>query len=679
MKTSLVARLWLGLALLGLPGLAPAELILGDPPRAPENVSELPRGPAALVNGGYSVDTASRERARAFYNAIFLSSEGVAIGSTANIGGCVSGDESAAFREAVLRRINWFRAMAGVPASITLNPGWNSTNQATALIMSANNSLSHFPPASWTCYTSAGDTGAQNSNLALGSNGPDSISGYLEDPYANNTAVGHRRWLLYPQTKIMGVGDMPAQGNYSPANAVWVFDGNFGGPRPATRTPYVAWPPAGYVPQRVVPVRWSFSYPDANFNSATISMASNGVPLAVTRESLQQGYGENALVWFPSNLDPNQPGSWPFTGKDTTYSVTIASVQIGSVLSNFSYTVTVFDPAQPGPDTVPTVISGSAQPGIGINNPYAVSPYTNATGYQWRWFKRAPFTFTDGAESGSGNWIVETDGSYSVITTDPVYGGSRAFQLGHPMSSLLAPPPRMTLKSLLWPAANASLQFQSRLLYASSNEFARVQASTNDGPWFNLFTQAGSNDSGEPAWNLRSIPLGGYAGSTLRIRFSYDQRIGTYYPGPSSIVGWHFDAVTLSNCEQLTTGDTNAVADPGFWFTPSQPGNYLLQARPLIYTDFPLEWGPPAKATAVAYVPPQISAAKISRANSQILIDFSVASGSSASFTLLSSTNLSAWRADASAVLATNPSAPAAWRFTTAPAASARFYRVQAP
>src|SRR6185312_8522029 len=120
--------------------------------------------------------------------------------------------------------------------------------------------------------TSAGASAAANSNLALGSFGPDSITGYINDFGANNTEAGHRRWLLYPQTQTMGTGDIPAGNGFTNANATWVLDGNYGTARPATRDGFVAWPPPGYVPYPVVFARWSFAYPNADFSTATVAV-----------------------------------------------------------------------------------------------------------------------------------------------------------------------------------------------------------------------------------------------------------------------------------------------------------------------------------------------------------------------------------------------------------------------
>ena len=102
------------------------------------------RGPRPRdVTGSFNVNTDSREQTREFYNAIFPTSENVPINSTAVTASCVPGTNATAFQNATLRRINWFRAMAGIPAAITFDSGESALDQAGALIMSANNKLQH--------------------------------------------------------------------------------------------------------------------------------------------------------------------------------------------------------------------------------------------------------------------------------------------------------------------------------------------------------------------------------------------------------------------------------------------------------------------------------------------------------------------------------------------------------
>jgi hypothetical protein len=96
---------------------------LGPAPSAPHDVSRLPgQGPLTLdLAAAFSVSGNSREQVRQFYNAVYMASEGVPIGTNANTADCTPGTNSAAFETAVLWRINWFRAMSGIPATVTFS------------------------------------------------------------------------------------------------------------------------------------------------------------------------------------------------------------------------------------------------------------------------------------------------------------------------------------------------------------------------------------------------------------------------------------------------------------------------------------------------------------------------------------------------------------------------------
>ena len=251
---------------------------------------------------------------------------------------CDAGETSEVFRSDVLRRINYYRSMAGIPALTGLDPTYNSKAQAAALMMSVNDKLSHTPDDSWLCYTPAGDEAAGSSNLYLGIYGPAAIRGYIYDPGTTNTSVGHRRWILYPQTQLMGSGDIPPTDDYRAANALWVFDQNIWEPRPETRETFVAWPPPGYVPYQVVYPRWSFAYDEADFSQATVSMTRMGQPLGVVQYTPVNGYGENTLVWEPQVSFTDPPA------EDTTYQVTVSQVLIDGQPQTFTYTVIIFDP-----------------------------------------------------------------------------------------------------------------------------------------------------------------------------------------------------------------------------------------------------------------------------------------------------------------------------------------------
>jgi len=243
-----------------------------------------------VVQRGPFVNPQNRQESLNFYLDQYLSSEGVPVNWTGDHGTCSAGNTSRDFRHAVLRRINYFRAMAGI-STVVLEDEYNRKAQAAALMMSVNRRLSHSPTPDWLCYSSDGAQGAGSSDLYLGVFGWNAISGYMRDPGGGNYFVGHRRWILYPQTQRMGTGDIPNT-QYPAANALWVFDSNTWETRPPTRDGFVAWPPPGYVPYQVVFARWSFSYPQADFLAAVVTMRSDGVNVPLTAASVVNGYGE---------------------------------------------------------------------------------------------------------------------------------------------------------------------------------------------------------------------------------------------------------------------------------------------------------------------------------------------------------------------------------------------------
>lgn len=286
----------------------------------------------------FTVNPQDREASKSFFNNVYSSAVQPFAAWDGNHDLCLAGETSDAFKLAVRVRINYYRAMAGVPDIIDLVDEYNHKAQQAALMMSVNGILDHEPTSNWTCYTPDGDEAAGSSNLFLGYYGLKAIDGYMKDNGGGNYAVGHRRWVLYPQTKFMGSGDIPSTSGYAAANALWVFDSNIWGPRPTTREEYVAWPPPGYVPYQVIFPRWSFSYPGADFSAASVSMSAEGSILPCYQQPVVNGYGENTLVWEPV-LNINRPPS-----HDTIHTVEITNVIINGAPRNFTYQVIIFDP-----------------------------------------------------------------------------------------------------------------------------------------------------------------------------------------------------------------------------------------------------------------------------------------------------------------------------------------------
>jgi hypothetical protein len=323
---------------------------LGKPPPFPRDLTGLelpemekaPGGVEVFPGVPLSVNPQDREASRQFFNTYYLAAPTPNIGWTGDRDTCKAGSTALNFRDATLLRINFFRALAGVPAQMAFSDTYSGKDQKAALMMSVNGTLHHDPPSSWKCYSDEGHEAAGKSNLALGSCSWEAINIYMADPGVGNGFAGHRRWLLYPQTQHMGIGDLPSTGGWA-ANALWAYDEHIWDSRPATREEYVAWPPPGYVPYQVVYPRWSFAYAGADFTGATVAMTENGKAVTTAKELVMNGYGENTLVWIPKGLDSF--ASWPQPAKDTVYRVTITDVKISGSPRSFTYLVTVFDPA----------------------------------------------------------------------------------------------------------------------------------------------------------------------------------------------------------------------------------------------------------------------------------------------------------------------------------------------
>jgi len=664
-----------------------AQPTLGDAPKAPTNISGLPDGGLRplFVTGGFNVNTSSREQVREFYNAIYTASFGTLIDSTANMADCFPGTNSTAFQEAVLLRINWFRAMAGLPAAVTFDSDENTEDQSGALMMSANDQLQHTGiPPTWSCFSIDGTNAAANSNLALGYDGPDAITGYIWDFGTNNYEVGHRRWILYPQTQVMGTGDVLQQNSFNPANATWVFDANYGGPRPATRTPYVSWPPAGYVPYRVVYPQWSFALSNADLSAATVNMQSNGVSIPVSIQPYQTGYGENTLVWYPTNLDPTVSSTaFPFNGTDTVFTVAVSNIITSEGAESFSYIVTVFDPAVPGAGYVPIIISGTNRPTINANNAYTCTPVVNPniTGYQWLVAQNTNGNFFDGAENGLVNFTAVTTSGYSVITNLAGESGDFCFYLAMPTP---ASDQILQLSELLFPETNTMVKFNSLLGYATTNQIAEVLASTNGGTvWQDIYSQTGSGGAGESSFITQSLSLSNYAGTPVLLRFNYHFNTsgsGSYYSQTLTDppVGWFLDNIVVTNTLQLINLVTNSTVSTNFTFTPAQATNYDLLAYALIFNQFPLDWGPIKQVAAIVGSPVIALGVPIVSGN-QVLLNFTINTGTASTFHLLQANQLGgSWLTNANASLTTN-TLGSSYRFTTTNGSTMRFYRVQTP
>lgn len=274
------------------------------------------------------------------YNNVYLPSHvsNTDLGWTGDINSCNAGTVSALAHTRTLARVNYFRQLVGLPGNITFDPVLNAKCQDAALMFKANNQLSHFPPNTWTCYTGAGDTAAQKSNIYMGSgsgtfHSSTAVTAWIDDFGTSNTSVGHRRWILYSRANQFGHGSV-----LGGASALWVINT----PTTPATIDFIAWPPEGFFPAPLVPTsnRWSFGIPNADFTNATVTMTDpDNNPVSVTLEPYATGYADNTIVWVVSGITTNNP-------EDQHYTVNISNVA-NATNTSYTYVVKIAQPVHP--------------------------------------------------------------------------------------------------------------------------------------------------------------------------------------------------------------------------------------------------------------------------------------------------------------------------------------------
>ncbi len=519
---------------------------------------------------GLSVNRFSRYESLAFYHTAYLASEGFLdrMNWTGDTENCDEGTVSQDFHDDVLRRINYFRAMAGLNADITLDATKNAKSQKAALIMSRNNLLSHSPTNTLPCWTQDGFDAAGAANLSRGYydyTGPPTIDGQMQDAGAGNTAVGHRRWLLFSRAQEMGNGGVPMQGTNGGASAIWVI-GDF---NPAPPTPVtIAWPPEGYVPHPVVYPRWSFGMSSATsntFSAATVTMIVNGTNLPVSvidRGAL--GIGDRTIVWEPVGWTGEMPA------QDTTYYVTISNV-IGVASSVYSYAVTVFDPYDFG---LQSQVYGPTQAVIGSATEYSWDNLEGGTQHLVRVQALSTSPRMEGAEESPAPRIVDgTSTSYSLITNSFAATGSRAFHLAFPSATGQS----FELEGSFFVRENATLSFKYRRRWMTPGNVLGTDISTNNGAsWHRAWGVNGPpSPSWDPGWISTEVDLSSFRFEVARLRFVLE--VGnSYYGATDSNYGVFIDDIALDGMNELEGAAIYPVSGLSYLFCPETEGEYLL-------------------------------------------------------------------------------------------------------
>jgi len=168
---------------------------------------------------------------------------------------------------AMLARLNMYRQAAGLEA-VTEDAGRSVWAQACAEVLSVNPGwpISHTMPRTLTGWTDDAARAAAGGCIDRQDDGARAVGDLLRDwgLTPENRTVGHRRWLLAPGLRTVGIGAVGASLTRTASACVYVMT-----PQSAARQ-VVAWPPAGEVPIAWVPERWSYSAPGVDLSGTTV-------------------------------------------------------------------------------------------------------------------------------------------------------------------------------------------------------------------------------------------------------------------------------------------------------------------------------------------------------------------------------------------------------------------------
>ncbi|KAK8842075.1 hypothetical protein M9Y10_026297 [Tritrichomonas musculus] len=221
--------------------------------------------------------------------------------------------------EKSLKIINFLRGLAGLPKDVSEDTTWSTECYKTAInihkigVVPSNHIINEKYATSQYCGEAGNIKVAQDSLLAENSMTVfDASYKFIIDKGSHNDGVvGHRRWLLHPDLKKIGIGFYPYKeenfGTYRmmrPAVTVMKIKEN-NSPGLFNALPnnlkFISWPPSGPFPLEQLPTNWHITHQD--FGSAKLSdlrvfvTRDDGAELKVDQTYLSTGqtYG-NALV-----------------------------------------------------------------------------------------------------------------------------------------------------------------------------------------------------------------------------------------------------------------------------------------------------------------------------------------------------------------------------------------------
>ncbi len=540
----------------------------------------LPGPESAGATTDLCVDTGRRNAVASFWHCVYRASEGAGgMGWTGSYGGCDAGTTGRGFQDDVQRRINFMRALAGLPAGVLVNEGSTvhvdstyrppastlrsaAAQQAALMLARHRNSLGQpvVPLSSFTCFTAAAGNACFRGNLAYGFSGPAAIDEYMREGDAAGLSVwsalaGHRRWLLLPGATTFATGDTPGGSYggtlYQPTNALYCVPPEDELLEVAPR--FTAWPAPGYFPVGLNTRIWSLSHPGADFSAAQVAMTGPAGAVAVTvLDRTSAAYGDPAIVWQV----PAAVGACTVAA-DTVYQVTVSGIRGAGVPASHSHAVTLFDP---GTLSEPLALAGAvAVPAAGAS--YGFEPVDLADRHEVGVAAAVAAGWTEGAEDVPAPRVIDgTGANYALCAALSSYGnywrtGAKAFRLAFPQ--FVNPPAEdwFELDRVLVTGVSATLNLHYRRGYSSGSKLV-VETSVDDGlSWQAAGSPVMGRSDGYPdgGFTSLSVPLPANR-AAVRVRFRHCWTGGPFYAVqvyPTQPVGIFLDDLSVTGASEL--------------------------------------------------------------------------------------------------------------------------------
>ncbi|ESQ80308.1 CAP domain-containing protein [Asticcacaulis sp. YBE204] len=265
-----------------------------------------------------------------------------------DIGGCKSGELTAAEKQKALDTVNDIRRLHALPP-VVYDPAGDEEVMQISLMTAANGQLSHSPSKDWRCYSPAGAKGANSGNLHGGLISPylsfDSteaiVIGWVTDALnAVPDNVGHRRWILDPFLKQIAFGRVSGAtaGGMTEGAAMKVIYPSSSAT--TTKAEFVAYPygdyPAKYFDPKallsfgaIIDTSSSWNNQAVDYSNAKVTITRRGGGAMSLGKIAYDNYG----FGMPNNLQVQTPA----LSYGVYYDVSITNVKVRGVPRDYSY------------------------------------------------------------------------------------------------------------------------------------------------------------------------------------------------------------------------------------------------------------------------------------------------------------------------------------------------------